>query len=653
MIIDQLIHQRDIGISEDATEAEILDMTLPLDESGKISSESLGTIEVNPKDIYLNKAPDSANNTIKWTKGGLSGKDLTPFKGIPVEKGKTQVKTLLKMAYVLYKAPHFSEKLLELGIKDLEKRQTNAKKLVWKSDGAPKDPDSSFKNSIGIKLPCVGKTSKGWVILGLKSTSPDKRVDSNSSIKLTDLLTSKNNSTTNCQAELGSINLSLHVGDGLGRNNFGRQPKVKDLSKLDFSEYARVFGLYEPINLDLVRTQFSQYLNYPMKVWPVPDSSHLAFFCKNEKDYNYTKQVLDTLREERYRKKGQTEDDVKSEKKTIHTFPTNIGNKKVTIALVCPEGGNKTKTIVSEIFPSIPLYYWFKLESELTNEYVPLTINEFNRVIVNGPKGKPSPASYKMWTKILTNLLNGISVPAHPFWAELSKFHKSYPNANLWNGEKAPKGAKNYELNKCRTWFYICRKLSRLNKIIELYDSGELEKLRLTELNNIMNNCEKRLTDKEANKLAKERVGDLWDLLSDLAQKKISNAIAITETSMSERDKTSFTKGLVCGSALSYASYALETKAKRKFEPGSGMHLSQLRGKNLSKEFTKATTLAENFNRGKSGEKRVYPLPIGSLIYFKAFEKDSLKEAFNNGLVCGFGLPKVESEETTTPTQNP
>lgn len=649
MIIDQLINQKRIGLSEGPTEIDILDMTLCLDESGKVSSPSFGTLVMSEECIYLNKNPDSSNDNPRWTKKGLEGKNMTPFWGIPFTKGSTEVKTLLKMAWTLYKAPHFSEYLVNTGVKDLEIRQKNAKEIVWKDEGDKKEAISNHKDKRGIKLPCIGTTNKGWVILGLKSDPKDPRIDSTTSLSITEKVLDKEfidkaEADTKI-ATLGIINKDLHASEGTGRNNFGYQPKIKDPSNLDLSEYARVFGLYEPTDIDLLRTQFSQYLKYPMKVWPVPKQSHLAFFCKNEKDFQYTKQVLDTLEKERKKKMGKTEDNIETKRKTIHTFPANIGNRKVTIALVCIESGNKTKFIVSEIFPSIPLFYWIKLESVLTSENIPYTINEFNRVIVCGPKGKASPASFKLWTKVLTNLLNGTRISPFTVWTELPKFHKSFANADLWSTKKnAP--------NKCRTWFYICRKLSRLNKIIELYISGELEKLKSTELNNTMNTCEKKLTDKEANKLAKERVGDLWDLLSDLAQKRVSNAIAITETSVPEKDKANFAKGLVCGSTLSYASYRLETKANRKFEPGSGMHLSQLRGKNLSKEFTKATTLAENFNRGKSGERRVYPLPIGSLIYFKAFEKDSLTEAFNNGLVCGFGLPRVESEEITTPTQN-
>lgn len=645
MIIDQLIHQKKIGVSDKPEDIEIIDLKLILDDKGKIVSESLGVIELHPKHIFINRAPDAATDTKRWTKEGAKGKNPTPFKGIPFEKEKTQVKTLLKAAYTLYKAPHFSKLLLDLGVNDLEDRQANAAKITWKTEGAEKDPDSAFKNTPGIKLPCVGSTSTGWVILGLTAPTDDSRVDSNASLKLTEALSVKTSDDEKSNLEIGTINLSLHVGDGLGRNSFGKIPKCSDPTKDDMSEYARVFGLDTPINLDLLRTQFSQYLQYPMRVWPVPDSSHLAFFCKNQKDHEYTKKVLATLREERYKKPDKTEDNIGSNKKTVHTFP-EIGNRKVSIALICPESGRKTKTVVSEIFPSIPLYYWVRLETQLSSGKIDIKINEFNRVIVNGPKGEASPASYKTWTKVLTNLLNGSKINPYPFWKDLPRFHKSWSNANLWDSDKAPKGAKGYELLKCRTWLNLCKIINRLNTIIDLYISNKLEEMDTVKLNEILNMSEKQTTQEMANSLAKTRVGDLWEALSDSTKAKISNAIAITESSIPEREKTNFAKGLVAGSCLNYAAYKLSTKAKRKFEPGGGMHLSQLRGKNLAREFTKASTLAENYNRGKHGENKVYPLPIGSLIFFKAMEKDSLSEAFNNGLVCGFSLPKLDAEDS-------
>jgi hypothetical protein len=293
------------------------------------------------------------------------------------------------------------------------------------------------------------------------------------------------------------------------------------------------------------------------------------------------------------------------------------------------------------------------LESQLCFFNIDDKINDFNRTIVNGPKvkrNKATPAAFKMWTKTLTNLLGGSKLTPTTFWKELGKYHGSFPNANLWDSSKAPKGTKTYELYKCRTWFNLTKIINRLNKIVELYNLNKLEEME-DQLNEILNMSEKNITNEEAKKLAKERIGDLWDLLTETAQKKISNAIAITEGSIPQREKTHFANGLVAGSCLSWASHTLLTKAKRKFDPGNGMHLSQLRGSNLSREFTRASTLAENYNRGKHGEGKVYPLPPGSLIFFKAMEKDSLSQAFNNGLVCGFGLPRLDSNNDNNTDQ--
>jgi hypothetical protein len=201
-------------------------------------------------------------------------------------------------------------------------------------------------------------------------------------------------------------------------------------------------------------------------------------------------------------------------------------------------------------------------------------------------------------------------------------------------GTKSNNSNRTYGSNFLR----ICKILNRLNAIAELYQEELLNSKQVNNLTEMINMKEKTVNDEGAEKLAQERLGEFWELLSTRKKERMTKAISICEQFIPEGEKAKFAQGLTAGVVLRDAAYILKKHAKRQFDPGNGLHLTGLRGEFLTKEFQRAHCLAENYNKGKFGEDQITPLPHGSLIYLKAMEQASLTTPFNNGLVCGFDL---------------
>lgn len=641
MILDQLIKLGTMGLGDKAVPAlcELVDLTLETNEAGKIVSQKIKDVKIPLSSLIVRYSPDEANDTMKWTKDGIkNGRASKPFMGIPVKNGRTQVKTLIKAVWVLHQNADLQNLLRELESEDVDVRFQNSSKIAWKNASTgTKDPDSEFKSS-GVSICSVGRTSRGFIVLGLVAPSGVSDIDDDASVALT--LGLLNPDAAPKAAALPKVSDTLHVAKGQGRLNFGKEPKDTDAP----CEYARVFGIDTPQDLEVLQRQHAATLKYRIRVSPSPEKSYLAIFPRSEEDIGVVKELVELLSLRPDKTKTEDGIELKSKRKAILPQLHELENPDISIVMVTPEDGQKTKLVSRAMFPRVPILYWYFLELIFADFHPQENITSFERVIINGPKGAASPAAYLLWTRILTRLLGVKKISVRPIWQRLNAYYKTWPDAYIW-GNDTPKGAKKYELHRGREWMKMVKIFNRLNAIVELEQEKKLPALDINDIYDYLRMKETTTTKDEALSLCAERLPGLWDTLHPNLQDRLAEAVVASEVpEVSDKDRRLFTQGMALGACLQYAGYVLQTKAKRSFTPGRGRHLTQLRGDALLGELRHAFTLGESYNQGKTPDKRVSPLPRGSMVYFERYLVDSKTNAFNNGLICGFDLPAKTKE---------
>jgi hypothetical protein len=501
-------------------------------------------------------------------------------------------------------------------------------------------PKDVLKNKGDYLLPCVGKTHKGFVILGLKCPTEDPCIDDEASITITNRLKLE----TPLNEEKVCINQALHIGKGVGRTNFGSELKADATP----SEQARVWGYDRPINMANVQRQLTliqKELSYPIKINPIPEETKLAFFTKDMEVQDNIKRILRSIEEEKFKKGAKTEDGESIKRKMPPILP-NLRSNRVTIAVLATEKtGQKEKIICTDVFPSIPLYYWWHLQNEFSENNVDIKLTGYGRVVKNGPHASASPAAYTFWTKTLTDLLNKTNPSMLPYWRALPTFLKQWGNTNL--AGDGPKGAKNYEKNQGAHFLTLCRILNRLNALVDLETLRELTGKENSEIQPYLTMKEKTNTLEQAEYLAKERLGELYDALSPSSKKKVVYCIQLTESSIPEKERENFALGVAFGATLNLATYLLNNKANRRYQPGDGKHFTNLRGESLHKTIEHAWSLTENYNKGVSPDKKIKTLPQNFLVHSLSNLKASRTDEFNAGLLSGYSL-YLPSEETSS-----
>jgi hypothetical protein len=139
------------------------------------------------------------------------------------------------------------------------------------------------KNEMGAQLPVIGRTTDGFVILGLKDFADHDaaffgEIDLKTSVRLTNEILAKQITTQGeAKKSFEEVNFQIQTKSGRARNLYGKEQNILQLSAFSAAESARIFGLYDPIDVETVRSQYAQIAQYPVKVGENPGSARLYF----------------------------------------------------------------------------------------------------------------------------------------------------------------------------------------------------------------------------------------------------------------------------------------------------------------------------------------------------------------------------------------
>src|SRR5258708_15675988 len=442
------------------------------------------------------------------------------FRGIPVHKKKTQTSSLVKLLAVLYRSAWYKSKVdqgaLERG--DANRRTSEVGENVnLKSLSA-----QAKKNEMGAQLPVIGKTAAGLVVLGLTDfpnhdAAFSEEIDLKTSVQLTnEILVKRIVAQGETKKSFEAVDFEIQTKSGRARNLYGKEQKIQQLSAFSAAETARIFGLYDPVNIETVRSQYAQIAQYPVKVGENPDAARLYFIPLQPEQADQVKQVVaqakqdaGLARAQKKNKKATDQDEVKYEASLL---PLPRRRLKAKVILTHLEGSKKPFVLLNQVFPSVPLYYWQILNEDLPG--IQWKLIDFNKTYRSGPMANPSPSSYLLWTKVFTKALNRDQFDPYLIWRHCGGFLKNLSNQDIIDDDKEKKSAR------ARNPSELSARLTYLNQLIQLVQDEKNLDLDAPEIRNKANEMKVSPTSNETEAL----VGPIWNEIYDWQRELILKA---------------------------------------------------------------------------------------------------------------------------------
>jgi hypothetical protein len=551
------------------------------------------------------------------------------FRGIPIEKNKTQTSSLAKLLAVLYRSAWYKSKV-DKGL--LERDDATRRISSVAEDISLKILSAEAKkNETGAQLPVIGRTAHGSVVLGLKELADQDaasfgEIDLRTSIQLTNEILAKQIATQReVKKSFDEVNFEIQTKSGRARNLYGKEYKIQQLSTSSAAETARVFGLYDSIDVETVRSQYSQIPQYPVKVGENPDKARLYFIPLQPEQTDQVKQAVaqakqnaELARVQKKSKKAVEEDAVKYEASLL---PLPRRRLKAKVILANLEGSKKSFVLLNQVFPSVPIYYWQILNEDLPR--VQWKLIDFNKTYRSGPLAEASPSSYSLWTKVFTKALNREEFDPYLVWRHWGSFHKNLSNKEIVGdtGPKIwPKALNPLELTPALTY------LNNLIKVVQDENNLDLDAPKIRDKANEMKVIPTP-NDTEA------LVGPIWSELYDWQRELAQQAHTVVASGIPEKELPTYLKGVVVGVLLNSLVWQFTKEPiKRGFDLSAGMHLTNLRGKNLISRFKQGLNLYNGLN--KTQQSQIY-FPFSTLPHIDGMVEISKKQAFNNGLLSG------------------
>jgi len=147
-------------------------------------------------------------------------------------------------------------------------------------------------------------------------------------------------------------------------------------------------------------------------------------------------------------------------------------------------------------------------------------------------------------------------------------------------------------------------------------------------------------------------VGSIWSELFDWQRELAHKAHIEVSGGIPEKELPTYLKGVVVGVLLNslVRQFAKET-IKRRFDYSAGMHLTNLRGKNLISRFKQGLNLYNGLNKTQQSQ---IIFRFSALPYIDGMLEISKKQAFNNGLLTGIVIrsPSLKNEQATEAVQS-
>jgi hypothetical protein len=569
------------------------------------------------------------------------------FRGIPVYKNKTQTSSLIKLLAVLYRSAWYKSKV-EQGVfdpDDASRRISSVPENInLKSLSA-----QAKKNEMGAQLPVIARTTAGLVVLGL-TDFPDQdvawfgEIDVKTSVQLTnEILAKQIVPEAKTKKSFEEVNFEIQTKSGRARNLYGKEQKIQQLSASSAAETARIFGIYDPVDVETVRSQYAQIAQYPVKVGENPDTARLYFIPLQPEQADQVKQAVAQAKQNaelaRAQKKNKKAADQVEVKYEASLLPLPRRRLKAKVILANLEGSKKPFVLLNQVFPSVPLYYWQILNEDLPR--VQRKLIDFNKTYQSGPMATPSPSSYLLWTKVFTKALNREQFDPYLIWRHWGGFLKNLSNEDIIGDAKEKKWP--HALNPLE----LTALLTYLNNLIEVVQDEKNLDLDAPQIRNKSNEMKVSPTPNETETL----VGPIWNEIYDWQRELTLKAYAGVVGGIPGKELPIYLKGVVVGVLLNSLVWQFaKDPIKRRFDYSAGMHLTNLRGKNLISRFKQGLNLFNGLN--KAQQSQIY-FPFSALPYIDGMLEISKKQTFNNGLLTGLVVrsQNLKKEQTTQTAQ--
>lgn len=476
-------------------------------------------------------------------------------------------------------------------------------------------------------LPIITRLSSGkFLVPFLNSGAPkeaceelaDIDVDVNHSLELMSFFTAPPTEGREMISDL------FQMGSGLGRNPFGKDAK----GDLPDSEYQRLFGGIPVSSRNELLDILSKKLEYRIKFFPNPDGSSLLFLPEGNLPYSELKRVIDGENERRSlyweeakKKKTKKNDEVEASPVKA-PIPIPAAGRS-TIFMVNIEGSQKKKLIVQQIFPSIELNYFVRLNEEFLHSKLQYVSVGYMKQALTG-QDRDTPSVYQYWTDLFSAALQKQFISGQEVYSRFQEFARTQPGEKLIDDGSA------------RIYFSFISKLLRLQHLIwtaredpkrlsdealliELNEIEAFERIPKQGVFGTMNNTSLN---------AAELIGEEhYKLLREKETAKLEAFIKRAAIAVPSDEFAIFTRGALTGMLLQNLCWVLNQEGRR-FSVTQGRQPTRLRGVGLSKIFTKGVGLLLNL-----GKEQAFNCQM--LSFVKSVEEESRRDSFNNGLILG------------------
>jgi hypothetical protein len=541
------------------------------------------------------------------------------FRGIPVNKGKTQTSSLVKLLALLYRSAWYKSKV-DQGLLDPEDADRRISALPETFDLKNLVAENK-KGEAGAQLPVIGRTSAGLVVLGLKDVSPLTGIDHQTSIEVTkQILSGVARKEEGFKTAIEEVNFEVQTKSGRARNLYGKEQAIDKLVSFSRAEAARVCGLYDPVDVRSVRDQYAQLARYPVRVGENPEKANLYFISLQSEHAELVKATVEQARQAltlaRAKKKKKEEDSVNYKAPLLPLLKRRV---KAKVILGNLEGTQKTFLLLNQVFPSVPLYYW-----QILNEELPTTqwkLIQFNKTYRSGPLATPSPSSYVLWTRVFTKALNREQVDPYLVWHHWGAFLKNLSNQEITGSAES--------WSQALLPVQLVSNLTYLNNLISVVQDEENLVLEADEIRNKAQNMKQNPTKQQTETLAGPIWNEIFEWQQELAHKIHTDIVG----GIPEKELPFYLKGVVVGFLLNSLVWQFGKKGvERRFDYSNGMHLTNLRGRNLTARFKQAQNLYRGLGKTQQG---LVIFPFSVMSHIDGMTEISKKQAFNDGLITG------------------
>lgn len=443
------------------------------------------------------------------------------------------------------------------------------------------------------------------------------------------------------------------MGTGLGRNPFGRDI-VNDKDNVpSVSEYLRLMGVIPKSGRDGILSFLNNHsdIEYPVKIYPSPDTSKMILLPEKGMKFSSLRKVVrneNRLRELYFLMKSNKKNSttLSSESNEYEELKAEqasyvISLDKCTVFLVNVEGTQKPKQIVQDIIPSVDLFYLTRLNEMLLEYNLMGGCRNYMSIAMTGQCDAKTPAVYKYWTYLFTNALQKQDVSAHEVFMRFQQFARGQKGEDLIDKWQA------------MDYFRLVGLILQLEHLIftaknnygHLRDASfkeELSKIArfdLTPQKGVFEMSFQQSMSPE-DLIGKEN----YDSLRDWERQRWLNFLNRAKYTAPGKDFALFARGGLVGILLNGLCYSV-TREGRRFSATQGRQATRLRGPELTGVFVKGVDLLSRLDKSNLFNGQLFP-------FIKSIEQESLKDAFNTGLIMGMVFFEGKTNNTDTEEEN-